>query len=252
MDNPTDTTADQPIAVTSDGQAVIGGGTSSGRLTRRNLLMGCAMLAVSGFAFARTPTRRFAAMSDKQFEALFPRAFGDWQSMPASELILPPESELANKLYEHILTRSYQNSAGDVVMFLAAFSSAQIEDVQLHRPEVCYAVAGFKIAKNDPYELRFNDQFVVPARVVLADRPLRAETILYWTRVGDDFPAGWTQQRFAMVKANLEGYYPDGILIRASVINDGKDDVATLASFYRDMEEHVGKDTKRLLFNAKA
>ncbi len=33
-------------------------------------------------------------------------------------MLPPPESELANKLYAHMLTRTYINSAGVTVMFL--------------------------------------------------------------------------------------------------------------------------------------
>lgn len=244
MDHPSDT---PPQTVTPEHQA---DSAPSSRLTRRHLLMGCAMLGVSGLAFARAPKRRFDAMSDKQYEALFPRSFGDWHLVPTSELIMPPESELANKLYEHILTRSYENSAGQVVMFLAAFSSLQVEDVQLHRPEVCYRVSGFQIEQNEPFDLKISDQTTVPSRMILATRPLRRETILYWTRVGNDFPGGWSDQRWAMAKANLAGYYPDGILVRASVADAGDESVAILEKFYRDLDRHTGAPTKRVLYNA--
>ena len=236
------------VQVTADGHAIVDGPTPSG-ITRRHLLMGGAMLAVSGLAFARTPHRQYPAIDDKRYDALFPRAFSNWKALPTSELILPPESELANKLYEHILTRSYANDKGQVVMFLAAYSSLQIDDVQLHRPEVCYSVAGFTIKSNVPHELPITNQVTIPARVVVAERPLRDETILYWTRVGSHFPIGWAGQRMAMMTSNLEGFYPDGILVRASIV-DGHDDVNVLTQFYRDMAQHSEAQTRRILYDA--
>lgn len=237
----------EPTAVPDDALAI--DPAAKARITRRHVLMGCGLLALSGLTFARTPKRQFPKIDTKKYEELFPQAFGDWRALPAADLILPPESELANKLYEHILTRSYRNREGDMVMFLVAYSSLQIDDVQVHRPEVCYAVSGFTIQSNTPYDLKINDQLDVPSRVVVARSTLRSETILYWTRVGDKFPSNWSGQRIAMLESNLEGYYPDGLLVRASVIASGKDDVATLAGFYRDLTAAASPQTKRLLYN---
>jgi hypothetical protein len=89
----------------------------------------------------------------------------------------------------------------------------------------------------------------IPARVVVAARPMRDETILYWTRVGGHFPLGWAGQRMAMMTANLEGFYPDGILIRASVV-DGNNDIDILTNFYQDLAKHSQPQTRRLLYDA--
>lgn len=217
-------------------------------LSRRHLVMGGALLAVSGLALARRPTPRFKPMTAEQYEALFPRQFGTWNILPTSELIMPPESELANRLYEHILARSYQNDKGQVVMFLAAYSSVQIDDVQVHRPEVCYAVSGFAIEDNEPFTLKISDHLSVPARTVEAVARLRNENILYWTRVDRHFPLSWSQQRLAMLSSNLEGYYPDGILVRASVVNAGDDAIPSLVNFYRDLTRHCSPEALRILY----
>ncbi len=217
-------------------------------LSRRHLVMGGALLAVSGLSLARRPTRRFQSMTMEEYEALFPRQFGAWHVLPTSELIMPPESELADKLYEHILTRSYRNDKGQVVMFLAAYSSIQVDDVQVHRPEVCYAVSGFSIEDNVPFTLKINDRITVPARSVEANATLRNEHILYWTRVDKRFPISWSQQRLAMMATNLEGFYPDGILVRASMVNAGDAAIPTLVGFYRDLTQHSSPEALRLLY----
>jgi len=210
--------------------------------------MGGALLAVSGLSLARRPARRFQSMTAEQYEALFPRQFGTWHVLPTSELIMPPESELADKLYEHILTRSYRNDKGQVVMFLAAYSSIQVDDVQVHRPEVCYAVSGFSIDDNEPFTLKINDRITVPARRVDANAQMRNEQILYWTRVDTRFPLSWSQQRLAMLASNLEGFYPDGILVRASMINAGDDAIPDLVDFYRDLTRHSSPEALRVLY----
>lgn len=222
---------------------------SASMLTRRHLLMGCALLAVSGVALARSPKRKYAAISNAKFEALLPASFGEWTALPASELIMPPESELANKLYEHIVTKSYRNPEGKVVMFLIAYSSLQIDNVQVHRPEVCYHVSGFNIDKNDAATINLPG-YSVPGRVVVATRPLRNETILYWTRVGANYPESWSGQRWSMMAANLEGFYPDGVLVRASVINENDNAVPLLTKFYAEMLTKADPVLKRILFDA--
>lgn len=217
-------------------------------LTRRHLLMGGALLAVSGLAIARAPKRRVPDLTNKQYEALFPKSFGDWHILPSSELVLPPESELANKLYQHILTRTYVNSAGVSVMFLAAYNSIQLNNVQLHRPEVCYYASGFAINVSKPVDINVGAPFPVPARNVVAKLGSRNENILYWTRVGSEFPQSQPLQRVSMTKANLEGYLPDGLLLRMSVVNPDTDlSYQQMNGFIRDLVKDSGPATRRLL-----
>ncbi len=160
------------------------------------------------------------------------------------------KATLANKLYEHILTRSYQNSKGNVVMFLVAYSSVQIDDVQVHRPEVCYATSGFIIENNQPYDLQGERQAARadPRGAGQKHDALRDDPLLDPASAAI-FPINWSGQRTAMLESNLEGYYPDGLLVRASVLATGNDDLATLTSFYRDLTAHAPPRTMQLLYN---
>ena len=48
------------------------------------------------------------------------------------------------------------------------------------------------------------------------------EHIIYWTRVGDQTPNSWKDQKLAVAEQNLRGVIPDAILVRISTIdNDG-------------------------------
>lgn len=221
----------------------------SPNVSRRHLLMGAGMLAVGGAAYARMPRRRFPNIDDKKFEALFPKAFGDWQTLPVSELVMPPESDLTAKLYQHILTRTYVNGKGEGVMFLAAYNSEQVNNVQVHRPEICYNASGFKIAETRAYELKLADGHIVPGRVVRAERTGRIENIVYWTRIGDEFPQTWLQQRISMTRANLKGFYADGLLLRASTIEaDTERSVTIISSFLRELAANSQPFTRQLIF----
>lgn len=187
-------------------------------LSRRGVVLGLGMLAASGATFARAPVRKFPAINERNFENLFPHKAGEWTSYDSNALILPPQDDLSRKLYERLLTRVYVDASGAAVMCMAAYSSVQIDDVQVHRPEVCYRVAGFQIKDSRPVEERFGASPLIDARIVETQSRQRSENIIYWTRVGDDFPVDWTAQRLAMLKANIRGYYPDGLLLRLSSI----------------------------------
>lgn len=222
---------------------------SPGTLSRRHILMGAGMLAVAGVAYARMPQRRYPDIADKAFDAMFPRTFNGWHVLPASEFIMPPEGDMTAKLYQHILTRTYVNGKGDNVMLLIAYNSEQVNNVQVHRPEICYASSGFEIRDSRPYTLPLGNGQAVPARVVRAERVTRTENIIYWTRIGNDFPQTWTQQRIAMTKANLQGFYADGLLVRASTVdNDEAKSIAMISAFLRDFAAHSPANSRHLTF----
>jgi len=226
-------------------------GENETALSRRHLLMGGGMILVAGAAYARSPRQRYPNVSDAKFDAMFPKAFGDWQTLPASELIMPPEGGLEAKLYQHILTRTYMNSAHDSVMLLIAYNSEQVNNVQVHRPEICYAASGFDIKDSRPYDLSITKGEAIPARIVRAERVTRTENIIYWTRIGDEFPQSWAMQRIAMTKANLKGFYADGLLVRASIIdNDENRSLAVVADFLRQFATHSPAAARYLAFRA--
>lgn len=198
-------------------------------LTRRQLLIGAALLGTVGFSELYTPRRSAPRLTDARFEALFPHQVGKWQYLSASGLILPPQDQLSRTLYEQLLTRVYSASGQSPVMLVLAYSSTQEGRLQVHRPEVCYPAAGFQIVHNEERDVPLPGGRILPARFLIAERGDRHECIVYWTRVGTALPTRWRDQRLAMAKANLKGYVPDGLLGRASVIS------ADPAAAWRDL-----------------
>ncbi|MCP3730831.1 EpsI family protein [Sphingomonas sp. MG17] len=181
--------------------------------------MGTALLATVGFSELYTPRRSAAPLSDKKFDALFPTKLARWQYLSASGLILPPQDQLSRTLYEQLLTRVYSAADAAAVMLVLAYSSVQEGRLQVHRPEVCYPAAGFRILSNEVKYVPLGQGRMLPARFLVAEREDRRECIIYWTRVGDALPTRWRDQRIAMAKSNLQGYIPDGLLGRASIIS---------------------------------
>ncbi len=223
-------------------------------LSRRKLLIGLGVAGVVVASELYVPRRLMPRLSEKQFEALFPNQFGPWIYQSQSGLVLPPEDQLSRALYEQLLTRTYGLGAADPdpVMMVLAYSSVQEGRLQVHRPEVCYPAAGFSILENVAAEIPLRDGFAIPCRFLTADRGARREYILYWTRVGDAMPVRWFDQRLQMAKDNLQGFIPDGLLARVSIIGNDRDEAkATLIRYVQTMVADIGKAGRKMLIGSR-
>ncbi|MBB5686640.1 exosortase-associated protein EpsI, V-type [Sphingobium boeckii] len=218
-------------------------------MSRRSVFLGGALLATSGLAALREPVRAVKPFSEKEFDALIPRVVGPWTAENSSDLILPPPDQLSQKLYEQLVTRVYLAESKPPVMFLAAYSSIQQNNVQVHRPEVCYPAAGFVITENEPFTLKIAPNIEIPSRFLVAKQSRRSEMMIYWTRVDNKYPLKWSDQRLAMAEANLKGYYPDGVLARVSMIGlDQTEAAETISDFARELEKSATPAGRKILF----
>ena len=199
-------------------------------MDRRGLLIGVGLTALAGISYLRAPRVVNEPLAGERFRASIPGAVGTWRSRVSAEVVLPPQDD-SNKLYENLETRIYEADGLPSMMVLVAYSSVQQNDIHVHRPEVCYPAAGFPIIESSPVKLRLGGENVDALRLK-ADRGGVVERILYWVRVGNDFPVNWASQRMAMAKANLQGSVPDGVLFRVSALEEpGKDVLETLDRF---------------------
>jgi len=199
-------------------------------MDRRGLLIGVGLTALAGISYLRAPRVVNEPLAGERFRASIPGAVGAWRSRVSAEVVLPPQDD-SNKLYENLETRIYEADGLPSMMVLVAYSSVQQNDIHVHRPEVCYPAAGFPIIESNPVKLQLGGEAVDALRLK-ADRGGVVERILYWVRVGNDFPVSWTRQRMAMAKANLQGTVPDGVLFRVSALEEpGKDVSETLDRF---------------------
>lgn len=222
-------------------------------LNRRKLLVGLGMMAASATAFARTPMPNNPKLPKEKFEKLIPDTVGQWKFATTSGVVLPPPDALSDRLYDNLVTRIYTDPAGNPVMFLAAYNNRQDGVLQIHRPEICYPAGGFTLSPTRPTELDLAGGQRLPANAFLATARDREETVLYWTRVGSEFPQQWSQQRLAVIAANLRGVIPDGLLFRVSTFGgDMARELETLEEFTRQFIAASPSALKSLMLGARA
>lgn len=176
-------------------------------------------MAAAGAAWAKTPRNQMSLLGKNKLDALLPEQFGDWHHVP-SDAIVTPESDdsLAAKLYSQSVGRLYQLPSGQGVMMLIAYGDTQSDQLQLHRPEVCYPAFGFNIVRSEAAAFRLGHGAVVPGRNLTASSPERTERISYWTRIGESLPQSGSEQRLAKLQMAWDGTVPDGVLVRISNI----------------------------------
>lgn len=219
------------------------------RLDRRSLLLGAGLVAVAGTAYARVPVSRIPQLKRGALDTMIPKTVGPWQFEATSGLVLPAQDSLSDRLYDEIVTRVYVGRNLPTVMLLIAYSNTQDGLLQLHRPETCYPVGGYTLTETRVQPLPLTDTVSMPARKFTASSPTRTEQVLYWTRVGPDVPTSWSEQRLSVIKSNIRGDIPDGILVRASIVSpDEASAVETVQSFFQALAKSVDKKTAGLLF----
>jgi EpsI family protein len=219
-------------------------------LSRRDVLMGGALLAGAGGALALTPRGRLVLLpAGKKIDAAIPQRLGPWTDMPSSGIILPntPDS-LAGRLYGEVVSRVYAAPNRLPVMLVVAYGAVQNDLLQLHRPEVCYSAQGFEISQQQRATIDMGNGVQLPARSLLARNDQRMEPIVYWTRIGDDLPTNGTEQRLAKLRQQWDGYIADGVLVRISTVSAPSAAVqAQLAEFARLMVTHLPRSIRPAL-----
>ena len=192
--------------------------------TRRDLLIGSACLVGAGVA-AAAPRREETRIRTEDIERLVPERLGQWQSIGRGGVIVSEESPLTRETYDAVLTRVYLAGAMPPIMLLIAYAGSQIGDTQIHRPESCYPAAGFKLDRPLPVRIELLGRRDISTRLIKAVSPQRTEHVLYWTRIGSEFPNGRVAQHLTVLRETLRGRVPDGILIRISVLNTSSEAV---------------------------
>jgi EpsI family protein len=215
-------------------------------IARRDLIIGASCLFGAGAAYVMTPRRHMSLLGHGKLDGLVPRAFGPWASRNVADLVAPKEeNSLAAKLYDETIERVYDRATGapgggDEVMMLMAHGDTQDNELQLHRPEVCYPAFGYEVSNSAPIALRIADGVTLPARRLTATLPDRKEHIIYWSRLGEYLPTDGRQQRFFRLKTAIDGYVADGVLARFSTIGDDAGRaMAVLESFIPAMLQAV-------------
>lgn len=218
-------------------------------LSRRAMIAGGLLGGASLIANSRRPDVPFRMIKDAKIDPLFPKKVGDWEYATSSGLVMPPADQLRDRLYNAILTRYYASPTNLPVMLLVAYNGTQDGMLQVHRPEVCYPSAGYELMNEMLIPLDVGGGLTVPGHYISARSTSRHEQMIYWTRIGNDFPTRWWAQHWAVAKENLKGRVPDGVLVRISTAApDDETALLTLRRFFPLLLAQLSPTARRLIF----
>jgi EpsI family protein len=216
-----------------------------------------AILATAVGAAVLTPRELMAsANASLNLENMIPLQFGKWKYNPAIGLVTPAEAEyvedtaeLAKRLYSQEIGRSYVDDQGHTVMLLVAYGPVQNYRLKAHRPEVCYAAAGFRVSDKTEIRLPINEAAsTLKLARLITQRESRYEPVSYWMRVGNDVSTGIFDNQILRLKYGLKGLIPDGALVRISTVGlPAAQSFALQDDFIRDLLGAISPEARRFL-----
>lgn len=164
-----------------------------------------------------------AAVPDPDLEHAVPERFGDWRMLPNALVqasVVTKGATSTDQPYDEIVSRTYVNARGDMVMLALAYGKNQRQEVKVHRPELCYPAQGFKVLSLQPTVFAgvrspVSGQDVTGQRMVVDGRGSR-EIVSYWIRIGDTYSPNPWRIRWQIMQEGLQGRMTDGILVRVS------------------------------------
>lgn len=207
-------------------------------LGRRELLLGLPLIAAAAGPVALKPRNKLNLLNGKKLEKLVPLQIGSWNVTPSNAVVLPQAAKgsLADRLYSQTVSRLYLSDQELPIMMVIAYGDTQSDQLQLHRPEVCYAAVGFQISESEQVGIKVTPDKALPARQLVASGNERTEPILYWTRIGDYLPASGREQRLMKLRTEMGGYVADGVLVRLSTVGEPTPETfAVLQKFAKEM-----------------
>ncbi|WP_156167064.1 exosortase-associated protein EpsI, V-type [Sphingomonas sp. Ag1] len=218
-------------------------------LSRRDAFLGCALLATAGLSWGGLPRERVVALPNGDADDVLPTSIGTWELAPAIDFIMPPDDERqAAAVYEDQVTRTFVNGVDPAIMFVLAYDRRQSGMLMVHRPESCYPGSGFTITSDRPVDIPLAPGLMPRGRFLSTQRDERVEQVLYWTRLGNEFPQSWDEERHFLAAQNLRGIAPDGTLVRVSSVDlDPESAYARLTQFAAAMYATAGRNGRALL-----
>ena len=187
-------------------------------ISRRHLMIGAVCAGAAAAGAAAKPRREVTLLAGKSLDDIVPAAFGRWRAQDiADPLALNTEGALSARLYTQQLARLYTHAETlDGIVLMMAYGARQTNELQLHRPEVCYPAFGFTLSRNEATQIALPQGVGLPARQMLATADERLESVVYWARLGEFLPTSGAAQRVDRVRIALQGVVPDGLLARFS------------------------------------
>ena len=220
---------------------------------RRQFVFGGVLLAASAATAAIAPRRTVDTLAAGALDRIVPDTLGPWRFASQSGLVLPPQDDLSQRIYDQVLTRVYVAGSLPDMMLLIAYGSTQDSGLQLHRPETCYPGAGYVLGERSTPALTGMGDPAAHATYLTATRGDRTEQILYWTRIGREFPLSEWDEKVAILRENLHRALPDGVLVRVSTISPAREAMLpTIERFNASLVAGLGSEGRRILLGRGA
>jgi EpsI family protein len=221
--------------------------------TRRDLVLGGMLVGASGLAWLSRARAGEPAVDQSVLEAALPVSPPGYRTVPEDGFVLPQRDALSEDIYDRYAVRGYAAEGAGLppVRLVVAYGSVQDYGLQLHRPESCYPAAGFAIGARREVTLQLGSGRSVKAVALSASRSRRHEQILYWTRIGDQFPADLWEGRLIILRQALQRDLPDGALVRASLFSSDPDAALDqLKAFARSLCDAAGPAARRIMLGS--
>lgn len=219
-------------------------GDRAPNLSRREFVVAGALAATAAGSYLITPRADPDRLSGRRsLDRLVPDVIGQRRRSELGSVLIPRGEGGEKKSYDQVVTRYYTGGSAAPIMLLIAYGSAQVGTTQLHRPEVCYPAAGFKLRSWPDVALRMPGT-TIEARSLTALATGRVEQILYWSRVGPEFPTSSLAQRWATLRETMRGSIADGVLVRISTIEANR--ASALPALRQFASELVGAGGSQL------
>ncbi len=219
-------------------------------MTRRHMVQGALLMAAGAVPFARRPVAQAPAWAGAPLAVLLPARFGGWDSSQDEAAIVLPASydRMSARNYDTQLARVYHQAGRADILMVVACAASQLGGLLVHRPESCYPAAGFEISGDHAVTVKLGAGRQLAGRYLTAQCDARIEQVLYWIRIGNDFPTtSWAEQG-AAARAALGGVLADGVLVRLSTVSaDAAAALPDVAGFATELYAAAGDGGRRLL-----
>lgn len=220
----------------------------------KHTILALLMIAASVTAYALRPNAYLADTGPElSIETLIPRSFASWEELKLPEQIVNPlRQQSLDKFYAQVLSRSYVNDKGNMVMLSIAYGKDQSDEKQVHYPEVCYPAQGFNVTsiQEGVVTTEFGD---IPVKRLLTELGRRKEPITYWTTVGNKVVLNGFQAKKEQLSYGFQGYIPDGLVFRVSSIDSDSNTAFKLQKrFISDLLRSINADARLKLAGIKS
>ena len=199
-----------------------------------------------------------AAVPSPNLELQVPTQFGGWRMLPnplVQASVSTAGATSTDQPYDEIVSRTYVNASGDMVMLALAYGKNQRQEIKVHRPELCYPAQGFKVLSVRPgvfdgVKSAVSGQDVTGKRMLVSGRGSN-EVVSYWIRIGDTYSSNPWRIRWQIMQEGLQGRMTDGILVRVSQRVSGEIDPTPthlkLEAFARELVQAMPAQTREYL-----